>query len=138
MIILDTNVISEVLKETPAIQVARWFGEQEPARVFTTSVTRAEILYGIEILPLGQRRESLRDAVTKMLQLRFAERVLPFDEVAAEAFALIAAQRRRRGQPINQFDAQIAAIARARGAAVATRDMGDFSNCGIELIDPWV
>jgi hypothetical protein len=136
MVILDTNVISEVVKGAPSDHVARWFAAQEPTTVFTTSVTQAELLFGVRMMPAGRRRAALDEAITRILQ-RFDNRILAFDEEAAPVFAEIAASRRRAGQPIGQFDGQIAAIARARGAALATRDVRDFADCGIDLIDPW-
>jgi hypothetical protein len=137
MIILDTNVASEMMKSSPELQVLAWLNAQTASHVFITATSKAEILYGIERLPVGKKRDLLRSAANEMFERQFRERVLPFDEIAAEAFAAIAASRRRAGQPIGQFDCQIAAIARARGSAVATRDTADFADCGIELINPW-
>lgn len=137
MIILDTNVVSEVMKISPARRVTKWLASHAPARIFTTSVTQAEILFGLEIVPHGRRRDALYNAAAQMFKDRFADHVLPFDGDASQIFAAIAATRRRAGQPIGQFDCQIAAIARSHGAAVATRDLSDFADCGVELIDPW-
>lgn len=136
MIILDTNVASEMMKSSPELRVLAWLNAQTASHVFITATSKAEILYGIERLPVGKKRDLLRSAANEMFERQFRERVLPFDEIAAEAFAAIAASR-RAGQPIGQFDCQIAAIARARGAAIATRDTADFADCGIELINPW-
>ena len=137
MILLDTNVLSEALKPLPSPIVLRWLAAQEPSSVFTTSVTQAEVLYGIETLPPGKRRTRLLAAVEKMFAEEFEGRILPFDEDSARAFAGIVAARDAAGRPISQFDAMIAAIARSNRAAVATRNTADFQHCGIDLINPW-
>ena len=137
MILLDTNVLSEALKPLPSPIVLRWLAAQEPSSVFTTSVTQAEVLYGIETLPPGKRRTRLLAAVEKMFAEEFEGRILPFDEDSARAFAGIVAARDAAGRPISQFDAMIAAIARSHRAAVATRNTADFQHCGIDLINPW-
>lgn len=105
--------------------------------LFLTSVTQAEILYGIGILDSGRRREELEVAAAAMFAEDFGSRILGFDTDAAPAYAAIASDRRRSGRPISQFDCQIAAIAHSRGAGLATRNIRDFEGCGIELIDPW-
>jgi toxin FitB len=137
VIILDTNVVSEVMKASPAVRVIKWLASQISSRIFTTSVTQAEIFFGLEIMPQGRKREALYNAAAAMFKDKLARRVLAFDGDASHIFAAIAAARRRAGQPIGQFDCQIAAIARSHGAAIATRDLGDFVDCGVELIDPW-
>lgn len=137
MIILDTNVLSEALRPRPEPRVIEWLASQATASLFVTTVTQAEILYGIAILDPGRRREDLYASAVAMFAEDFAGRILGFDTDAAPAFAAIAAERRQAGRPISQFDAQIAAIARSRGAALATRNQRDFETCGIELIDPW-
>lgn len=103
----------------------------------TTAVTQAEILYGLALLPQGKRRSNLLTAAGQMFAEDFAGRVLPFDGAAAEAFALLAAGRRRAGRPTGTFDAEIAGIGRSRGAAVATRNVADFQDCGVMVINPW-
>lgn len=138
MIIVDTNVLSELMKGGPAPEVEVWFEDKPLASVFTTTITQAEILYGVDALPRGRRRKLLERAVNAMFEEDFADRILPFDSAAARAYAAVAAERRRAGRPISQFDAQIAGIARSRGAAIATRNVRDFAGCGIELHDPWV
>ncbi|MGA9623264.1 MAG: type II toxin-antitoxin system VapC family toxin [Bryobacteraceae bacterium] len=138
MIVLDTNVLSEALRPLPSDIVLRWLAAQQPSSVFTTSVTEAEVLYGVETLPAGKRRLRLLAAVEKMFAEEFAGRILPFDEDAARAFAKIVATRDTAGRPISQFDAMIAAIARSHRAAVATRNTADFQGCGIDVINPWV
>ncbi len=137
MIILDTNVLSEVLRPIPEGQVLAWLAGQWRAAVFTSTITRAEILYGIQTLPAGQRKEGLRQAARGILDQDFAGQVLGFDSDAANAFAIIAAERHAAGRPISQFDAMIAAITRSRGASLATRNVKDFAGCGISLINPW-
>lgn len=104
---------------------------------FTTTITRAEILYGIAILPEGRRKQKLQNAAQATFDQDFLNRVLPFDLEAAVHFASIAADRRKQGNPISQFDAQIAAICRTYGAAISTRNVDDFTNCGLEIINPW-
>ena len=136
MIVLDTNVLSEAMKPTPDTAVARWMERERGRGLFTTAVSEAEIIYGITILPDGRRKSDLAAAAQRIFAL-FAERIFPFDSAAAREFALIVADRRRAGRPIEAFDAQIAAIARSRGMSAATRDIADFADCGVALIDPW-
>ena len=137
MIILDTNVLSEAMRPVPAAQVLRWLDAQPASSLFTTTITQAEILYGLELMPKGKRRAVLQSAIETMFSEEFAGRILPFDTDAAREFPRIAAARRALGHPISQGDAQIAAIARSRGATVATRDTADFEHCGIALLNPW-
>lgn len=137
MIILDTNVLSELLRPTPAPQVEAWLAAQNGASVYFTDVGEAELRHGVAMLPAGRRRDALSQAIEGMLHEDFRDRILPFDREAARAYAAIAAERRAAGRPISQFDCQIAAIARAQGASVATRNTGDYEGCGVELIDPW-
>ncbi|MGH6898272.1 MAG: type II toxin-antitoxin system VapC family toxin [Geminicoccaceae bacterium] len=137
MIVLDTNVLSEMMRPAPDSTVAAWISARPASSLFTTTVTQAEILYGLGLLPSGKRRAGLEAAVGEMFATDFAGRVLPFDQAAAQAYAEIALARRRAGRPITQFDAQIAAIARSRDAGVATRNVADFEGCGIGVIDPW-
>ena len=137
MIVLDTNVLSEALKPDPSEAVLRWLGAQEAAAVYITTITQAEMLYGVELLPLGKRRSRLASVVEQVFSEEFRGRILPFDEEAAAAFAKIVAARKRAGRPISQSDAMIAAVARSRAAAVATRNSGDFRGCGVRVIDPW-
>jgi len=105
--------------------------------VFFTSVGEAEIRYGLAIMPSGRRHAALSKAIEAILEEDFRDRILSFDRAAALAYATIAAERRSVGRPMSQFDCQIAAIARASAAAVATRNTGDFEGCGITVIDPW-
>jgi predicted nucleic acid-binding protein len=138
MIVLDTNVLSEALRPVPEPSVLDWLADQSRASLFTTAVTRGEILYGIRLLSDGKRRQGLWDAVSKMFYEDFADHVLSFDSDAADMFAEIAASRRIAGKPISQFDAMIAAMARSRGAILATRNVKDFDDCGIDVINPWL
>ncbi len=138
MIVLDTNIISELLRPAPASQVEAWLAAQDGATIYFTAVGEAELRHGVAILPAGRRRSIFAEAIEGMLEEDFHDRILPFDRAAARTYATIAAERRAVGQPISQFDCQIAAIARARDAAVATRNTVDFEGCGIELIDPWL
>ena len=137
MIVLDTNVISEAMLPLPNARVRQWLGAQPSQQLFTTSVSLAEILYGIEILPLGKRRAGLLKTAETMFATLFAQRILGFDAPAARAFPEIAASRRLLGRPISIVDAQIAAIAKTNGAGLATRNTADFANCGVRLVNPW-
>ena len=137
MIILDTNIVSELLRPEPEPRVEAWLAAQEGAQVYLTAVSEAELRLGVAILPEGQRRDTLAKAVDGILREDFRDRILPFDSAAARAYAVIGAERGAAGRPISQFDCQIAAIGRAHGGTVATRNAKDFESCGIEVIDPW-
>ena len=138
MIVLDTNAIWEFLKPAPSAIVVGWLAAQEPREVFITAITLAEVLYGIESLPAGKRKFSLSAAVERVFVERFPGRILPFDEEGARAYPKIVRQRDAAGRPISQRDAMIAAIARSRSAAVATRNTKDFEGCGVRVINPWM
>ncbi|MDP4025814.1 type II toxin-antitoxin system VapC family toxin [Methylobacterium sp. NEAU 140] len=137
MIVLDTNVVSELMRPDPDAGVVAWIAAQPRDSLYTTSVTRAEILYGIAVLPAGRRRDRLAALVDAMFAEDFAGRVLPFDAAAAPHYARIVSGRRSAGAPIDGFDALIAAITRMAGADIATRDAGGFADCGLTIIDPW-
>lgn len=137
MIVLDTNVISELLSPSPSTLVTEWLAAQYPSSVFTTTVTEAEILYGLRLLPQGRRRKDLEAAILPIFAEDLFGRVLPFDREAADIYATIATDRRSAGRPISQFDAQIAAIALSRGASVATRNVSDFEGVGLAIVNPW-
>ena len=137
MIVLDTNVLSETLRPTPDAAVARWLKSQRTADMYTTAICEAEIFYGVALLPAGKRRAALERLATGLFDEDFAGRVLAFDSSAARAFAGIVASRRKLGRPIGELDAQIAAIARAHGATVATRSVEDFAGCGVWVVSPW-
>ncbi len=137
MIVLDTNVLSELVRETPDARVVAWLDGKSVAEIATTAVTAAEMLYGVARLPTGRRKVELEQAVRAMIDEDFRDRVEPFDRQAAAMYALVVAGRDGLGRPISVADAQIAAICRARDAALATRNTKDFQDTGIELIDPW-
>jgi hypothetical protein len=137
VIILDTNTLSEALKPAPSDIVLRWIGAQDRADVFTTAITEAEILYGIEVMERGKRRQRLLDAAERLFGHHFRGRVLAFDHESAQQFAKLVAGRRVIGRPILEFDAIIAAIALTHRAALATRNTKKFEHCGIRLINPW-
>lgn len=137
MIVIDTNVISEAMRLTPEPAVMAWFSERNSAELYLTAVSEAELRAGAAILPAGRRRDQLATEIEATIEEYFAGRVLPFDSAAARTYAAIAAFRRFAGQPILQADCQIAAIARAWDATVATRNTGDFALCGIAVINPW-
>ena len=137
MIILDTNVLSELMRPKPSPRVSAWIGQQAATEIFTTAMTEAEIFYGIELLVKSKRREQLLAAAEALFAEDLAGRVLAFDSVAARVFSHIAAHRRGLGRPISHADAQIAAVSQVQGARLATRNIADFSDCGVDLIDPW-
>ena len=137
MILLDTNVLSELMKTAPDQTVLAFINGIPEMALFTSTITQAEILYGIALLPEGKRRDVVLSAARTALDHNFRGRVLPFDGGASEAFAVIAAGRRQGGRPISLADAQIAAIAKSRGAALATRNVTDFERCGVTVVNPW-
>ena len=130
MFVIDTNVASELMRSEPMATVAAWIGERDAHDMYLTAVSEAELLYGVAIMPVGQRRNALEAAMTRWLDLGFRERIFPFDSAAARAYAEIAAGRRRAGRPIGEADCQIAAIARSRGAVLVTRNVRDFEGTG--------
>lgn len=137
VVVLDTNVVSELMRLAPDLRVRDWVLELPPATVYTTSVTLAEVRLGIARLPVGRRRTLLADAADDVFD-RFADRALPFDGPAADQYGDVVAERERAGAPVSGFDAQIAAICRSRHATLATRNTDDFSGLGLDLVDPWV
>jgi predicted nucleic acid-binding protein len=137
VILVDTNVISELMRPRPVRAVLDWFAAHDSTALFFSAIGEAELRTGAAILPAGKRRDSLTAVIDTMIAEDFAGRVLSFDSAAAKAYAAIAATRRSAGRPIMEADCQIAAIARAQGAIVATRNVGDFEGCGIDVIDPW-
>jgi len=136
VIVLDTNVTSELMRSSPSLAVTAWVQAHSATELYTTSITLAEILYGIERLPAGRRKDLLRTAAQEVFST-FAEHVLAFDATAAMEYAEIVRERERIGAPIDGFDAQIAAICRLHGATLASRNTKDYQNTGIALIDPW-
>ena len=137
MIILDTNVLSELLKPQPNKDVLAWVGQIAVGSLFTSSITEAEIRYGVARLPDGQRKYALSSVIDGIFSKDFENRILPFDSLAARAYTKISANRDRIGRPISQFDAQIAAIAQSCGGDIATRNDSDFYECGVTVINPW-
>jgi hypothetical protein len=137
VIVLDTNVVSELMRAAADENVLGWVASQPATSLYTTSITQAEILHGIALLPPGKRRDALEAAAEAMFRDDFAGRILPFGSDAARPYARIAADRRRGGRPISQFDAQIAAIARSAGAVIGTRNTSDYEGCGVKLVNPW-
>jgi predicted nucleic acid-binding protein len=137
MIVLDTNIISELIRPHGEPHVIAWVDEQSSGDVYVTAVTTAELRYGVARLPEGQRRTGLTDRVERTLAEDFAGRILAFDDGAAAYYADIVTDRERRGLPIGMADAQIAAICRQHGAGIATRNTRDFVHTGIEVLNPW-
>lgn len=137
MIVLDTNVISEVAKRNIHPGVKGWIDRQNRGSLCTTAICLAEALQGIEILPDGKRKAELRADMELVFGLQFSGRILPFDEVAARAYGRIVASARAKGLSILMADGQIAAIAQTNAFAVATRDTAPFEAAGISVIDPW-
>lgn len=136
--VLDTNVLSELMRPQPEARVMAWFEEKAETDFFITAITRAEILLGIALLPSGRRKDGLASAANEMFLQDFAGRCLSFDERAADCYAMVVAERGRAGQPISTEDAQIAAIAMTYGLPLATRNVKDFGNiAGLSIIDPW-
>jgi toxin FitB len=136
VIVVDTNVVSELMRPSPAPEVREWVSAQTSNGLCTTAVTIAEIRYGLERLADGRRKQNLLIAATEIFAA-FGDYILPFDAGAATWYATIVAHRDRLGLPIDGFDAQIAAICRTRAATLATRNTKDFRETGIDVIDPW-
>jgi len=137
VIILDTNVVSELMRPEPAPVVANWIRDRDRRELRMTVITLAEVRYGIARLPDGRRKQALLAAADEIFSA-FADQVLPVDSAAAEQYAVIASSRERAGKPISGFDALTAAVCRSRGAALATRNVADFAGTGVETIDPWL
>lgn len=137
MIILDTNVVSEPLRPRPEPLVIDWLDAQLADSLYLTSVSLAELLAGVEALPVGRRRQALEGALGAQVLSLFAGRVLSFDEAAARAFAHVSRRAQAAGHPVSFADAAIAAIASSHGFSIATRNVRDFQGCGVELINPW-
>jgi len=136
VIIVDTNVVSELMRPSPSPRVRDWVSAQAPGELCTTAITVAEVRYGLERLADGRRKQSLLSAAGEVFAA-FSDYIQPFDADAAIWYATIVARRDRLGLPIDGFDAQIAAICRTRGAALATRNAKDFRETGTDVIDPW-
>jgi predicted nucleic acid-binding protein len=137
MIILDTNVLSELMRNRPSPKVTAWFHDHPLIDLYTTAITEAEIFYGIELLEPGTRKQKLLMAAESLFDIDLRDRVIGFDGDAARIFSQIAAHRHQQGKPISNPDAQIAAIVQLHGATLATRDVADFRDCGVDVVDPW-
>ena len=137
MIILDTNVLSEFMRVVPNPAVMDWSDQQVSSEIFVTTITQAEMYYGLALLPMGKRRSDMERAVQQMFEQDFPERILSFDSAAALEYAKLASFRRQIGKPIAQADVQIAAIALSKNAILATRNIADFCGCQLTLVNPW-
>ncbi|MBI1776171.1 MAG: type II toxin-antitoxin system VapC family toxin [Proteobacteria bacterium] len=137
MIILDTNVISALMRDTPDRSVVAWLNRQPMASVWTSSVTVFEVRFGLALLPHGRARSRLQEAFETILEQDLEDRVLSFDAQAATAAALIAADRRRAGRPVEIRDTQIAGIAAAHRATIATRNLRHFEDLDLSVVNPW-
>ena len=135
--LLDTNVVSELLRAAPEPAVLAWFAQQPPETLFVSAVTQAEMMLGARLLPAGKRRTTLEAALRATFDEDFAGRILPFDCAAVPAYVGIVSTRRAAGRPISRFDAQIAAVARQHGAKLATRNVADFEGCGVAVVNRW-
>ena len=138
MILLDTNVVSEMMRPVPDPAFLRWLSKCSGDDLYCSAIVVAEILYGLELLPDGRRKSDLQVGSERLFKVVLGGRILPFDEQAARQFARIASERRSRGRPIAELDAQIAAIAQVHDASLATRNTSDFEGCDLQLINPWV
>ena len=136
-VLVDTNVVSELIRKSPDPAVGDWTATQNLEDIFFSAVGEAELRYGAAILAPGRRRETLLSDIERLLSEAFDNRILPFDSAAARAYADIAASRRSAGRPSQPADCQIAAIARSRGLTVATRNVRDFEDMGIDVVNPW-
>jgi predicted nucleic acid-binding protein len=137
MFVLDTNVIAEMMKEAPAPEVVTWLNGQRAATLFLTTITIGEISFGLRILPQGRRRRLLEEGFERVLSEGFTGRILDFSEAAARIYGEMMGRRREIGRPLSILDGQIASIARVQGYAVATRNVRDFVECGVEILNPF-
>jgi hypothetical protein len=137
MIVLDTNVISEVLRPIPEPAVLDWLRLMRRSELWTSSIVVAELFSGVDLMPAGKRQQTLREKMEQMVSTIFTGRILTFNSDAARAYGPILATRQRMGRPIDEMDALIAAATLANGATLATRNIADFEHCGIPLVNPW-
>ena len=137
MLVLDTNMLSEIMRPEPERRVADWIVRQQSDELFTAAVCQTEILSGLAVMPSGRRRTELEEAARAMFTDDFDGRVLPFDIEAASAYAEVFAARRKAGRPGGTIDLMLAAIARVREASVVTRNVADFEGVGVAIINPW-
>jgi predicted nucleic acid-binding protein len=138
MIVLDTNVVSELMRDEPNPTVGAWVDRQAADQLALTAITIAEILYGIRLLSIGRRRSTLDGAFARFLEQGFRSRILHFDGRAADHYARIVVERQRSGRRLETLDAMIVGIALAQGAQIATRDTADFEGCGVQIFNPWI
>ena len=138
MILLDTNVISEVMQPRPEPAVMAWIDSQDPDELWTCTIVVAEVLSGLDLMPEGKRQQQLREKAEQMFSTLFADRIWAFDQAAARAYGAVLKTRKAMGRPIDEMDALIAAIALTNGATLATRNIPDFECCGIPLVNPWL
>jgi predicted nucleic acid-binding protein len=138
VILLDTNVISEIMKVSPSEIVVDWLNDQKSTELHISAVTIGEIEYGLRILPAGKRQRQLRERFERFIAAAFSQRVVAYDEAAARTYGEIMGHRREIGRPMSVPDGQIAAVARTNGFVVATRNTADFEDCGIDVVDPFV
>lgn len=137
MILLDTNVISEVMRASPSRVVLEWLNNRDSEKLHVSTVTIGEIEYGLRILPAGRRRSVLKERFERFIYRAFAQRILSFDEAAARVYGEVMGLRKELGRPMSVPDGQIAAIARASGLKIATRNIRDFEECGVDLVNPF-
>jgi len=137
MIILDTNVLSTLMRKEPDAAVVEWVDRQPAESVWITSITLFETRLGLALLPAGRRRQSLQAAFAQLLQEDLENRVLDFDSAAATEAAALAADRQRAGRPVDMRDTQVAGIALARRATIATRNVRHFADLKVPVVDPW-
>lgn len=137
MILVDTNVISEPLRQAPDARVVEWIDAQSVETLYLSAITVAELRFGVEVLPAGKRRERLHERLEREVLPLFFGRVLPFDLEASETYARFMAQAQAAGRAIGKADGYIAAIAVARGLTVATRDTSPFQAAGLKVVNPW-
>ena len=137
MIILDTNVLSALMRQSPELTVVEWLDRQQADSVWITSVTLFEARFGLAVLPKGKRRQSLETAFARLLVEDLEDRVLAFDASAATEAAMLAADRQKAGRPVDFRDTQIAGIALSRRATLATRNTKHFQDLRVPVVDPW-
>ena len=139
MIVLDTNILSEMMRARPDPHVMSWLNSQRPNQIYVSAITQAEMLLGVALLPTGKRRTSLATQIDALFEEDFAHHCLPFDSRAASHYAQIVSDRHKSGKPVSTEDAQIAAIARSRNFQIATRNVADFADIhALEIVNPWV
>ena len=137
MLMLDTNMLSEIMRPKPERKIVEWIVRQPSDDLFTAAVCQAEILSGLAIMPSGRRRADLEDAAHAMFAEDFDGRILPFDTEAAAAYAEVFAARRKAGRPSGTIDLMLVAVARVHGARVVTRNVADFEGVGVAIVNPW-